>query len=65
MKRKPDLETSDIGASWDVPKQRTCLRCRKAFTSEWSGERICARCKTSKAWKQGEPATRVSFQTAR
>lgn len=37
------------------PKQRQCLRCRTLFESAWSGERICARCKGSHAWRQGTP----------
>jgi hypothetical protein len=39
--------------TWDVPKPRPCLRCGTSFHSEWSGERICPRCKTSTAWKTG------------
>ncbi len=39
----------------DTPKTRNCLRCTSIFTSEWSGERICPRCKSSRAWKDGIP----------
>jgi ribosomal protein L40E len=39
--------------SWDVPKARPCLRCGASFHSEWSGERICSRCKATSAWKTG------------
>lgn len=35
------------------PKMRHCLRCRTAFLSEWSGERICRKCKSTIAWRQG------------
>jgi len=28
-----------------VAKTRQCLKCRKEFTSSWSGERICKQCK--------------------
>ena len=38
-----------------TPKQRQCLRCQDTFTSAWSGERICPRCKGSHAWRQGAP----------
>lgn len=38
----------------DVAKVRKCLRCRDSFPSQWSGERICARCKSSTAWRNGE-----------
>lgn len=40
----------------DVPKIRNCLRCKAKFLSAWSGERICSRCKSSAAWRQGVPA---------
>jgi hypothetical protein len=39
----------------DVPKVRECLRCGTAFQSEWSGERICRRCKSSTSWRNGLP----------
>lgn len=37
------------------PKERECLRCQAAFKSEWAGERICTRCKSSNAWRSGLP----------
>lgn len=39
----------------DDPKVRQCLRCESAFESQWAGERICARCKSSNAWRSGIP----------
>jgi uncharacterized paraquat-inducible protein A len=39
----------------DVPKVRQCLRCQDTFRSEWAGERICPRCKTTAAWRKGVP----------
>lgn len=39
----------------DVAKVRKCLRCNTAFSSSWSGERICHRCKSSTAWRSGMP----------
>src|SRR3546814_10092461 len=33
----------------DDPKVRQCLRCQSDFTSQWAGERICARCKGNSA----------------
>ena len=36
-----------------VAKQRTCLVCRTPFQSAWAGERICPRCKSTKAWRSG------------
>jgi hypothetical protein len=35
-------------------KERKCLSCSKNFKSEWSGNRICGRCKDCVAW--GSPA---------
>lgn len=34
------------------PQVRPCLRCQATFTSTWSGERICAKCKASNAWRE-------------
>lgn len=39
----------------DAPKTRRCLRCETTFPSEWAGERICPRCKSSNAWRTGAP----------
>lgn len=38
-----------------VAKDRSCLRCRNGFQSNWSGERICPRCKSSSSWQRGTP----------
>lgn len=35
------------------PKNRKCLMCAEPFPSEWAGERICKKCKSSAAWRQG------------
>lgn len=35
------------------PQTRSCLTCGRSFTSEWAGERICRRCKSSSTWRQG------------
>lgn len=34
-------------------KNRTCLSCGAPFESEWPGERVCRRCKSSATWRQG------------
>ena len=46
-------EHLEVDRGWDVPKLRKCLTCQTQFESEWSGERICKRCKSSAAWKSG------------
>jgi len=39
----------------DVARTRDCLTCRSPFESEWSGERICRRCKSHRSWRSGAP----------
>ena len=34
-------------------RERKCLMCTKHFRSEWSGNRVCKKCRTSSAWKEG------------
>lgn len=49
----------------DTPKTRHCLRCNAIFSSKWCGERICSRCKSSKAWKTGVPLPSQSVRRPR
>ena len=39
------------------PKTRPCLVCKTPFQSEWSGERVCRRCKSGKIWRSGGVTT--------
>lgn len=55
MTEPPELETPTGRPAGDVPKLRQCLRCSAEFESEWSGERICRRCKSSATWRSGTP----------
>ena len=34
-------------------KTRLCLMCREPFESAWAGERVCKRCKSTAAWREG------------
>jgi hypothetical protein len=34
-------------------KFRRCLMCRDRFESSWPGERVCKRCKSTAAWREG------------
>ena len=34
-------------------KTRRCLMCGQSFESEWAGERVCRRCKSTEAWRRG------------
>ena len=56
------LVTKNINETWnssvmparaDVAAVRSCLRCHSPFPSAGFGERICVRCKGSKAWRTG------------
>jgi len=51
----PERKPSSEPQTGDVPKVRQCLRCKSRFASEWSGERVCPRCKSSNAWRSGTP----------
>ncbi len=35
------------------PKTKPCLVCKAPFLSEWAGERVCRRCKSTAAWRSG------------
>ncbi len=37
----------------ETKKVRACLKCRETFESKWSGERVCKKCKTRIAWREG------------
>ena len=49
---------AELGAAMataDIAAERACLRCRSTFWSEGFGERICARCKGTVAWRSAVP----------
>ncbi len=53
---EPQSTVSPTGqAKQAESKCRNCLRCETSFQSEWSGERICPRCKSTAAWRAGTP----------
>ena len=41
----------------DISKSRLCLRCKMEFVSSGFGDRICRRCKGTKAWRNGVATT--------
>ena len=49
--KKPENE-QDVRRD-DERKTRKCLVCRVEFLSEWAGERICLKCKSSSNWRSG------------
>lgn len=55
MAAMPVIEQPDETETRYVAKPRNCLRCSTVFASEWVGERICPRCKTSTAWRTMGP----------
>lgn len=51
MSRQSAKHLADAPAPVEQPKSRCCLKCRAAFESAWSGERVCPSCKGSSAWR--------------
>jgi hypothetical protein len=49
---KPEYQTKPSSDTM-VRLRRLCLNCKVLFDSAWSGERVCARCKASTAWRNG------------
>jgi hypothetical protein len=51
LRADPEMpESQDI---IDASRKRRCLMCDGHFASAWPGERICTKCKTGSAWRQG------------
>lgn len=47
-------ENSEAAASpLHKEKHRRCLVCSEDFVSAWAGERVCKKCRSSTAWRQG------------
>lgn len=55
MSDTPATIVSDDLPPEDIPKVRQCLKCATEFPSQWSGERICPRCKSTNAWRTSGP----------
>lgn len=56
MAEAPSTAMASGNATESVLRCRKCLRCATSFQSEWAGERICKRCKSTAAWRTGTPA---------
>ncbi|HEX9702851.1 MAG TPA: hypothetical protein VGA19_08345 [Rhodospirillales bacterium] len=50
--RSPYLRKPGNGRP-DRATPRLCLKCRAPFESAWAGERVCAKCKTTRIWRDG------------
>jgi hypothetical protein len=48
-----DFPPSPGSSALGVPKSRCCLKCQATFHSEWSGARLCPRCKSKSGWRHG------------
>ena len=47
-------ENNEAGLSpMHKEKTRRCLVCCEDFLSAWAGERVCKKCRSSTAWRQG------------
>ena len=47
-------ENNEIaGSPMHKEKTRRCLVCCEDFVSAWAGERVCKKCRSSTAWRQG------------
>lgn len=57
MSVKKPLPDADVD-----PKTRTCLACRGSFRSQWAGERICQKCKSSSSWRSGTVNPYTAFR---
>ena len=51
MNGRPAKQLADAPPTVEMAKRRCCLKCRAAFASAWSGERVCPSCKGSSAWR--------------
>ena len=53
----PEVSANENNASGVSPmhkeKPRRCLVCSEDFVSAWAGERVCKKCRSSTAWRQG------------
>ena len=52
QQRNKKQDTPETGPDKGV-RMRRCLRCGERFPSEWAGERICRKCKSTVAWRRG------------
>jgi len=53
IKRRAKVDGEDLASRPFKRLARTCLGCKTTFDSAWAGERICARCKGTSAWRIG------------
>jgi len=52
----PEISANENGETpspMHKEKTRRCLVCSEDFVSAWAGERVCKKCRSSTAWRQG------------
>jgi hypothetical protein len=57
IQRRAKVDSEESASRPFKRLERTCLRCKTTFDSAWAGERICARCKGTSAWRIGVSAS--------
>ncbi len=50
--KTPAERVDPVGKVIPDNKVRKCMMCQAEFTSEWTGERICRKCKSSEKWRR-------------
>lgn len=50
---RASVAVPEAAARSDTHRRRRCLMCRERFGSEWAGERVCKKCKSHAAWREG------------
>ena len=48
------IEADAVRDPFRIQKVRRCLMCWADFVSQWSGERICGKCRARSAWRSGD-----------
>jgi hypothetical protein len=51
--REAKQDTTQDDDSQYERKLRRCMMCGENFESDWAGERICRRCKSTEAYRRG------------
>lgn len=51
MQKKNKNQDRPENAPGAQTRTRRCLMCGQSFQSEWAGERVCKKCKSTTAWR--------------
>ncbi len=61
----PGTKSESLAETPSAPRPRKCLRCRRAFPSEGSHQRICRACKRTRSPDDAEPDERLDSEASR